>query len=249
MKLLVIVFCLMSERFLVHILARQRFSWFSTYYKFMNQYASNTRIFSYPWAKFFLIVSPFVLGSYILLHVLSGFVFGFIGLLLQVVIFYYCLGPENPFYPTRVASSSDLKQMTGEYLANVNEQLFAVIFWYIILGPVGALLYRLTSLCQYQENIQKQAHGLMNVLNWVPARLTSLTYLVVGHFQKALPFFSNYFWSIPGDNKTLLSMCGVEALDGDSDKVEIVQAEVMVEHALIVWLVVLAVLTIMMWLT
>jgi AmpE protein len=41
---------------------------------------------------------------------------------MNVVIFYYCLGPENPFYPVLDGTSND---NVGDYFAKVNQGLFS----------------------------------------------------------------------------------------------------------------------------
>lgn len=49
MKLLVVVLCLLSERFLIHTASSQRFYWFGEYYLLIKNKIDNTRFFTNPW--------------------------------------------------------------------------------------------------------------------------------------------------------------------------------------------------------
>ncbi|MCK5880775.1 MAG: regulatory signaling modulator protein AmpE [Sinobacterium sp.] len=75
------------------------------------------------------------------------------------------------------------------------ERVFAVLFWFAILGPVGALFYRLVSLytakqpCMGDEEAIERhalASKVLFVLEWPAARLVGLCYGVVGDFAKVM---------------------------------------------------------------
>ena len=249
MKLLVIVLCLLSERFLVHASSHHRFRWFSMYGTAMEQRLSKITFLSSPWIMLVLALLPMLLAVFIALYISTNWLFGFIGLVLNVIIFYCCLGPVNPFYPVRVSTADHANnEEIGTYLAQVNGQLFSVIFWYIVLGPLAALAYRLTSLCQSQQAISLQASRLTGLLDWVPARITTLLYLIVGNFQAGLRHFTNFFFSQPESNQNLLTTCGLQALGcGGGEPANMPYAERLVEHAVIALLVLLACFTLVAW--
>jgi len=66
------------------------------------------------------------------------------------------------------------------------ERLFAVFFWFLVLGAPGALLYRLSVL--YRENLEEGAHdqALVNkwlwAMEWPAVRLLGLSWALAGNF-------------------------------------------------------------------
>ena len=61
------------------------------------------------------------------------------------------------------------------------ERWFVVIFWYLFLGPSGALAYRLDFLysrhpCTDEASIAKQFQRLMHWVEWLPAQLLGLSF-------------------------------------------------------------------------
>jgi len=103
--------------------------------------------------------------------------------------------PEDK--PTRA------RLLTEEVLIQTHEQLLAILFWFVILGPMGAILYRLTvELQQAEQRADKIAETsdaefhaavtrLHYVLAWIPSHLTALGYAVMGSFVHALRAWQN----------------------------------------------------------
>ena len=76
-----------------------------------------------------------------------------------------------------------------------HRQFFGVFFWFVILGPVGALLYRLAQILSQKwgalDHHEYGRFGLFpdtafNLLDWVPLRLTAASFAVVGNFEDAI---------------------------------------------------------------
>ncbi|KTD75092.1 hypothetical protein [Legionella waltersii] len=247
MKLLVIVLCLLSERFLIHSISLQRFSWFKDYANVITQKTGSNPYFSNSWLILSALVLPIFVSVSFLYLLFNGVFFGFVGFLFSILIFYYCLGPQNPFYPI-TADELNEQENIGNYFVGVNSQLFTVIFWFIIAGPLAALLYRLLTMCKEQSTVSIQATLAVDVLEWFPARLTALMYLLVGNFQRGFGQFIRYVFSTPNLNDKLLNECGLHAVQvNDSEDVPMPVAEMLVEHAAIVFLVFIALFTLVAW--
>ena len=94
---------------------------------------------------------------------------------------------------------SRTRRLTDYLLIQTHEQLLAIFFWFVILGPMGAMLYRLTVELQQAgdatETGDAEFHAavirLHYILAWIPGRLTALSYAVMGSFVHALHAWQN----------------------------------------------------------
>ena len=249
MKLLVIVLCLLSERYFVHLRSHQRFYWFSLYSQVIEKQLSTLSFIGNAWAKLLMLLLPLILIVFLVLYQVGNALFGLVGLGLNVVILYFCIGPGNPFYPVQDSTEGEhTEDDIAAYLVKANEQLFTVLFWYIFLGPIAILVYRLISESRNQPAVSQLASKLTNLFEWLPARVTVLLYLLAGNFQAGLRNFTQFMMRSPANNQTLISVCGLDALgSAGSEPVKMIEAENLVEHSVIVLLVFLALFTMAAW--
>lgn len=248
MKLLVIVLCLLSERFLIHSFSYNRFYWFTEYFNKIKTMAEEKNIASQPWMLFATTIILPVLVVSLIYFLLRHVLFGVVDLIFSIIIFYYCLGPHNVFYPL-VTPDTNQENAVGEYFVLANTQLFALIFWYIIAGPVAALAYRLITLSRNFEAIAMEATQATNILEWLPARMAALLYLLAGNFQRGFVSFMSFIAAKPELNNNLLTECGLHAVrTHESDDVPMPVAENLVEHATVILLVLIALFTLAAWL-
>lgn len=69
---------------------------------------------------------------------------------------------------------------------------FGVLFWFFVLGPVGALLYRLARQLGHDTSLaldagaRTSARYLANALDWLPAQLMVFTLALVGHWDAVI---------------------------------------------------------------
>lgn len=140
------------------------------------------------------------------------------------------------------------------------ERWFAVIFWFVLLGPIGALGYRLSYLCTTNEKLDEEDRHLalraVHYLDWLPARLLALSFALTGNFVNCF----NRWGTIVADNlpaDELLDHCGCSALteaseqrvfpDDDQRAIEFGREELQATQALmsrsmVCWLIVIALL-------
>jgi membrane protein required for beta-lactamase induction len=145
-------------------------------------------------------------------------------------------------------------------LIQANERLFGIIFWFLILGPFGALLYRLASLLRLE---QLDIHGrypdasrdLCNILNWPTARLLALGNVLSGHFVDAFEAWVENEQISLQVNEAVIKASGLGALQyqpqssadnealSDDNSYWIRMTQGLLNRTLIVWLIVLGVMT------
>jgi cobalamin biosynthesis protein CobD/CbiB len=105
---------------------------------------------------------------------------------------------------TAQLSSGEIAKLAIEHgLMDSYRQVFATLFWFTVLpGPAGAVLYRAavlladewrsdakgtetTPIAEARAVFGGPARTLLWVLDWIPARLTALSFAIVGDFEDA----------------------------------------------------------------
>jgi adenosylcobinamide-phosphate synthase len=113
---------------------------------------------------------------------------------------------------------SEIVRHVIEYsMIAAHRHVFGVFFWYaalsiIGLGPVGAVVYRLTELAQRRwqapttdgsvvsEALRSVASRAWLALDWLPSRMTALGFAIVGSFEDAMDGWRNHAQNFPEDN-------------------------------------------------
>ncbi|MET4569511.1 beta-lactamase induction protein [Rhodanobacter soli] len=135
-------------------------------------------------------------------------------LLFALAVLLYCFGPREfeadleaildaPDGASREAAAQALADdgrpivwnapALGEAIAYAAlRRRFAVLLWFFLLGPAGALLYRLAQTLGRDDTLQldpgsRRAAGYVaNALDWLPAQLLTFTLAVVGHWEAVI---------------------------------------------------------------
>lgn len=159
-------------------------------------------------------------------------------------------------------------------LAQSNNRIFGVVFWFMVLGPAGAWLFRVTDLMRRRAVFEsrRQAHEgepakeymrtmqtIHGLLSWLPARLTALFFAMAGSFEDAVGGWRDYLATASGEffeaNDHVLVCVGkgaigrVQTPDGMTPEVASARAAMrLVLRTLVIWLVLLSALTLGGWL-
>jgi len=171
-----------------------------------------------------VLVLPVLAVIFIFRDTLAGFTY----LLLSIVVLFFSLGPadigEEVDEYCRALGADDDEQVRHAAKAIIegdvpdderdrvscveaavcvqaNNRLFAIVFWFVVLGPLAAWTYRVTDLIRRRAvftatrdesadgemtRIRDAAVTLHGWLAWIPARLTAFGYAAAGNFDEAL---------------------------------------------------------------
>lgn len=90
-----------------------------------------------------------------------------------------------------------LHTLTETVLIQAHGRYFAVLMWFLLLGPVGALGYRLVAeirrltLVQVRGGLASVTQRLLYVLDWPPAQVIAILFALAGCFEPALQGWRN----------------------------------------------------------
>jgi membrane protein required for beta-lactamase induction len=233
---------------------------------------------------------------------LGDLLFGFPYLLLAILVLFFSLGPKDigedvDEYCTALESEDEdeirksaralterdlpkdplerIRMVEEAVCVQANNRLFAVIFWFVLLGPIGAWSYRVTDLIRRRavfdasrdddsrktaDMVLEAAGQLHGWLAWIPARLTAIGYAMAGSFEGALSAWrlteGAAAKSQSEQSETLLARVGIGALALQSKKDESVSdrgvrgataANGLVFRLLFIWAAVIAAMTLYGW--
>jgi membrane protein required for beta-lactamase induction len=161
--------------------------------------------------------------------------FGILALAFSIFALLYCLG-----------SFDFSKENVDTIFDAAHNHIFSVIFWAIILGPAGAITYRLnnelTNYYKASSDISKTAKKLKLILDWIPIRLETFAYALIGHFAVTIGCWLEHFLKAPEHNEKVLNECAKVALDKKKSSND---ARALIDRALIVWLVIMALVVVL----
>jgi adenosylcobinamide-phosphate synthase len=101
------------------------------------------------------------------------------------------------------------------------ERLFGVLFWFVLLGPFGAVAYALTRVLAERWRGEADFHAaiaeVMPVLDWLPVRLMAISFAIVGNFEEAMLAWRAHAAAGTSGQEDMVRATGLAALGVDQD--------------------------------
>lgn len=279
MSFIVLILALLTERF-IHIDSYvHRFNWFESYLALLQKILQKSGLFR-GIMGLILAVVPILIVVALVYYLFASFAWGFVGFILSIVILIYCLGPRDiytrfeAYFVSVVRDDAEGQKKAAQKLAceipkdtadvpraltqsvfsQFNGSLFTVIFWFLILGPLAAVLYRCVA------EVHKCAHGknshyssmlasatwVMKIIEWIPNRIAALGFALMGDFHHGFSYWLRHAMSSIHENYTFIQETGLASLgitqssDGTHDIAEIKSALRLVDRTLVLFVVVAA---------
>jgi membrane protein required for beta-lactamase induction len=240
MTFIITLISLIIERFF-HWSHLRQWRWFGRYQRMIG-----TRISQWPsWAILLVCILPLLIVVGLINAVLDHHVFGIPKIIFGVIVLVYCMGPENLWVQTFSCINTLNKEdpqlaidqaskafgiaeaphsqgfhraLTSAIFVEAHRRVFAVVFWFVVLGPVGAVLYRALELCAGQSDlgltvVANKAH---KALDWIPARLFTFLFALGGHFVGVLNNWKKDAKSNMDMNDKLIAECGLAAIESNA---------------------------------
>lgn len=236
----------------------------------LRRVEDRTGLVNRPWTRLLLIVGVPVLVLAVLLMALKPLAYGWLSLPLHLLVVLYSLGrghdkrelgtfrdawrrgdeeaaalvAERDLGVVAADAPSLLRAVEAQRLWRSHQGFFAVIFWYVLLGPVAALAYRLLSLTvehARSEASRERAAQLLHAFDWLPVRVLLASFGLVGNFvavnRALLPDLLH--WDIPAPQ--LLASVGPaaadlgEAIEGEAGLARLDSLDAMLVRARMLW--------------
>lgn len=281
MSFLAILIGIFVERFLGSLEEWRRFDWFD----FLDRQILTLLPEHPPWrgtlGMLILLALPLVLVMAVG-GLLSGLWVGF-GFLFALAVLLYCIGPRD--LEAEVEAYLDARErgdeesacwhaasllgeevpedpaalsraMVEAVLVEAHERLLGVVFWFALLGPAGALLYRLAVRLRRRYRSEEGEYAeaiaqLHHLLAWIPARLCALGYALSGSFVHAMQRWRGEADTASEPNRGVLLSAGLGALqleaEAAGDDAPIREALSLAKRTVFIWIAFLAVMTLAGW--
>jgi membrane protein required for beta-lactamase induction len=292
MTFIIIVLCLFIEHYLLELEDYRQPAWFKRYLTWSQQLPWSEWM-SQSVSGILIIVAPLLIAVGIGQAMFDDILGGIPELLFAAAVLLFSLGPRDlqrqvqSFIDACDSENEEEKKRIGYDLASGNTtqkeqtygqtialgilrqsyfRTFSVIFWFIILGPIGAVLYRssytlkqkLPEMDDLELDFRSGVNRLLYILDWVPTRITAFTYALSGNFHDA----TGSWWDAHEDqesddtnniiDRAGSGALGLESATADTDDDPATYAEMaqgLALRSLTIWVGVLAVITITNWLS
>lgn len=289
MSLISILISLAIESYWEQIDKLRRYDWFESYTQWMMAKLEGQAVYDSP-VGVILVLAPLLFAVWLADAMLGG-VWALFSFAFGIAVLLYCLGPRalsrdvQAYLDAVEAGDHELakqsaieilgrpvdesaQQLTESVkeaiLVHANDRLIAVMFWFAILGPVGVVMFRASTLLKEEtvlltDKFSHSVHDLFWVLNWIPARLCIIGYALAGNFIDTVSYWRslNDFWTRNSDDLLIASGLGalqqdtrIDIAEGDTQLVihGVAHAMALIKRTVIVFVTMLGLMTLAGWL-
>lgn len=262
----------------------RKFSWFQAYIEKLNSFLAGQQSWQAE-LRYLIILLPIPVALWLILILFQGLMLSVLTFIVSTIALWFSfqqLPVERDYEEyfaavgardeqairnsaTKLLPNANLEQttymgreITAHMFIQAHQAIFAVIFWFLILGPAGAIAYRLIIESQklsYPE-IAAVAKKWQSWLDFIPTRLLSLSFSLMGNFIAVMGCLRSYLHSGVQSNDALLSQSGlaaigvnIEANASDVSMDEHQESIYLIHRALIAWLVVISLMVVVHWLS
>lgn len=281
MNLISILLGLAMEYFLAPLDRFRSSEWFERYSLWLEGKCRQSPMWDGPVGVILTLALPIV--ALLLISSLLGEISFLLPYLLAILIFVYCLGPNVDTLLGNYAQALerdlaediavieeklDVKpdphysgtQIIASALLRAHDAIFAVIFWFVVLGMHGALLYSLTLLLKKRYAGIRNGYAiavdeLHNILIWPSTRLLAIGFALSGSLVDTLEAWRKVEGDTFNCSQQVMIMSGLGSLqyaeegpeEDENQKVRYVQwireVQALINRTLIIWLAALGLLT------
>jgi AmpE protein len=282
MILISILLGLALEYFLGSMDRFRNFQWFENYFSWLELKSQRFSLWDGAVGLLITLALPIAALLFVDYHLAEIFIG--LSFILSILIFVYCLGPDLSILlsnytqalegnieediaviETGLGLNSEQAKNKETYtisaiLIRSHEYIFGILFWYIVLGMAGALLFSLTLVLKRKFD---EVHGgyassvqdLFSILIWPSSRLLAISFAIGGSLVDTLERWRKLEGDTLKLSQEIIAESGLGALqfkendpsNEDEARVNYIQCvketHALINRSLIVWLTILGILT------
>ncbi len=274
----------------------RQFQWFDAYLSGSFNPFANANAWSGSWGAVFSVGIP-VLFCGLVQWLVQDWWWGLPEFLFSLVMLFLCWGPRDldqdvdrlvhgqsrddrfealqglPEEPPSPALALECQVIVDQVFLASLRRWFGVLLWFLIIGPAGALFYRLAKRASESTQLRAnvgQAHAvgldrLVSILDWPAAQLMTFGLALAADFDAAINAWREFHigngrgWFVPGaDFMLAAARASVDAedealraedetLERKSTQLAAQESMALVWRVLILWLAILALLVLAGW--
>ena len=286
MNFLALLISLLLDQALRHLETMRGPRWFYAYYESLGFFAQSPSFWRAGTGVLVIVLVPTVATLFVG-HLLDH-IWNALGFVFSVLLLLLTLGPRDLHtqvgeYIEAIQSGDEQKAgilareilgteppadaaarseaVTHAVLAESNDHLFGIFFWFALLGPAGAVLFRSVDFLRRAPAAEARSDEFVGAVNrlygllaWIPAHLAALGYALAGSFEDVISdikvFYANCSAKFFQVNNDVLVCAGLGALRASAEEPgtgRLRSALLLVRRTVIIWLVIYFFITLIGW--